>query len=93
MKTKITLLFTMTMLAGLASAQNKKPKAGKPGLSRDSVYAYQFVPKKDYGNPLMLTMPIDTLKGTPVKMPNYYRKGPIEPVPMPTHKVELVKPK
>lgn len=91
MKTKFTLLAMLTVLAGLVSAQEKKPKAKKLVLRKDSVYGYQVIPK--YGNPLALPMPVDSLHGNNVKMPNSYQKGGLEPVPMPTHRVEVVKPK
>jgi hypothetical protein len=92
MKSTITLSFILILMAGLASAQQKKPKM-KRLLPRDSVYAYQVIPKTGSGNPLVFMMPVDSSKDASVKMPNAYRKGIIEPVPMPTHWVEMVKPK
>lgn len=91
MKTKLTFLAMSILMAVLASAQDKKPKAKKPLLPKDSVHAYQIVPKTAY--PLTLPMPVDSLAAGNVKMPNSYRKGGVEPVPMPIHRVEMVKPK
>ena len=90
MKTKITFLLPMMVLAGLASAQDKKPKTKKQDLPKDSVYGYQLVPKSGSRNLSGLTMPVDTSRGGNVKMPNSYRKGLVEPVPMPTHRVEML---
>jgi hypothetical protein len=87
MKTNLTLIIIMTMLVGIARGQNKKSKTKKPML-RDSVYAYQIIPRS--GNALNSVMPIDTGRNGNVKMPNSYRKRGLEPVPMPTHKVEML---
>ena len=76
------------MLVVLAKGQEKNPKTKRPGLKKDSVYAYQVIPNA--GNPVMTTMPIDTAINGNVKMPNSYRKGGFEPVPMPTHRLKLI---
>ena len=91
MKTKLALIIMLTMLVGIARGQKNKSKAKKPGLSRDSIYAYKIIAKSGSGNPLMLMMPIDTGRNGNVKLPNSYRRGGVEPVPMPTRKVEMVK--
>lgn len=93
MKTTVTCLLMMTFFSGFVSAQEKKSKSKKPSVPGDSVYSYRLVPKSSTGDPLILMMPVDTTRGANVKIPNSYRKGITEPVPMPTHKVEIVKPK
>jgi hypothetical protein len=36
-------------------------------------------------------LPTDTGRSGSVKIPNSYRKGGLEPVPMPTHKIEMLR--
>jgi len=93
MKSSVTFLFMMIVFCGLVSAQEKKSNSKKPSLPKDSVYSYRLVPRSSTGDSLMLTMPVDTTRGTSVPMPNAYRKGIVEPVPMPTHKVKMISPK
>ena len=93
MKTSFTFLFMMIVFCGFVSAQEKKPKSKKPSLAKDSVYSYRLVPRSSSGDSLMLTMPVDTSRGTSVPIPNAYRKGIVEPVPMPTHRVKMISPK
>jgi len=93
MKTKFTLLVVLMGLAGIVSAQDKKPKTKKQVSPKDSVHSFSIVPNSGSSNPLVLKMPVDSVQAGNVKMPNSYRKGLIEPVPMPSHRVELVKPK
>jgi hypothetical protein len=93
MKTIITYLLMMTFFGGFVSAQEKKSKSKKPSARQGSVYSYKFVPRSSTGDPLIFTMPVDTTRAANVKIPNSYRKGNTKPVPMPTHKVELVRSK
>ena len=81
------------MFFAALSARRKKSKSKKPSLPKDSVYSYKLVPRSPIGDSLMLTMPVDTTRGTSVPIPNAYRKGIVEPVPMPTHKVKMISPK
>jgi hypothetical protein len=87
MKATFTLVLIMSVFVGLVNGQEKKTKAKRPGLWKDSVHAYQIIPYS--GNPLVSTMPTDTGINGNVKMPNSYRKGGIEPIPMPTHRLSL----
>jgi hypothetical protein len=87
MKATFTLVLIMFVFVGLVNGQEKKSKSKQPGLRKDSVYAYQIIPYS--GNPLVSTMPMDTGINGNVKMPNSYRKGGIEPIPMPTHRLSL----
>ncbi|MEJ7559177.1 MAG: hypothetical protein WKF66_12780 [Pedobacter sp.] len=90
MKTKLALIIMMTMLVGIAKGQKNKSKPKKSVSPRDSVYGYQIIDRSGSGNSLMLTMPIDTGRSGSVRLPNSYRKGGLEPVSMPTHKVEML---
>jgi hypothetical protein len=91
MKPTFTLIIMMSALIGVTKGQEKKPKTKQPGLLKDSGYAHQLTPKAV--DPLVLNMPIDTGRNGNVKMPNSYRKGGLEPVPMPNKRVYPVKPK
>jgi hypothetical protein len=83
MKATFTLVLIMSVFVGLVNGQEKKTKAKRPGLWKDSVHAYQIIPYS--GNPLVSTMPTDTGINGNVKMPN----SGIEPIPMPTHRLSL----
>jgi hypothetical protein len=82
MKTIITYLLMMTFFGGFVSAQEKKSKSKKPSARQGSVYSYKFVPRSSTGDPLIFTMPVDTTRAANVKIPNSYRKGNTEPVPI-----------
>lgn len=92
MKNRMEVTFTLTVILSvlvlLAKGQEKNPKAKRPGLNEDSAYAYQVI--SNPGNPVMTTMPIDTVINGNVNMPNSYQKGGVEPVPMPTHRLKLI---
>jgi hypothetical protein len=88
MKPTFTLIIMMSALIGVTKGQEKKPRTKQPGLLKDSGYAPQLMPKAV--NPLVLNMPIDTARNGNVKIPNSYRKGGLEPVPMPTHQLKLM---
>jgi hypothetical protein len=88
MKSIFTSIIILSVLANVAEGQEKQPKLKRPGLKKDSVYAYQVIPNS--GNPLVSTMPLDTGISGNVKMPNSYRNGGLEPVSMPTHRLKLM---
>ena len=75
-------------IAHSAGAQLSKSKKKKQDAAKDSVQAYVIVQKQlpSY-DPFVLKMGVDSNNMAPVKIPNGYRAGSVEPLALPLEQI------